>query len=147
MTNLIDSTQEDLLRRCADDMLNDLEQEQVKVVLKRFVNGALSDVESERVLNILGENERCMDLLEEVWMEQPIGYAFKSTPLPDAETAQRIEGRVIRGIHRSNAVASLARFSISGFGSVASSLLKPFIKRNKWESGRKTRRRRRQMND
>lgn len=143
MTKLIDSVQEDLLRRLVDDSLNDLEKEQVRAILKLVVNGTLDDVESDRVLSIIGDNEYGMDLLESIWMEQPIGQALANTPLPDLETSERIQGRVVREIRRSNTVGAIAKFGITGFGSVASGLLKPLIKRNKWESGRTARRRRR----
>ena len=147
MTKLIDSVQEDLLHRFAEGDVNDLEKEQVRLILKLFVNGTLDDVESERVLAILGNHDHCMDFLESIWMDQPIGQALASTTLPDLETSQRIQGGVVRQIRRSNAMGAAVRFGVTGFSSVASSLLKPLIKRNNWESGRASRRRRRKLND
>lgn len=147
MANLIDATQEDLLRRCAEDNLNELEQKQVNVILEMFVNGTLDDVESERVLSILGDNDSCMELLERIWQNHPLWQAMANTPLPDGETSKRMAEGVVRRIRRSNATGTLAKFGISGFGAVASGLLKPLIKQNRWETGRRSRRNRRKSND
>ncbi len=143
MTRLIDSTQETLLRRFVEGNVNDLEKEQVRAILKKVVDGSLSEQESETVLDILGDNEDGFEILESIWLNQPLGQALASTPILDDDASERIRGGVVKRIRISNTMGAAVRLGTTGFGSVASSLLKPLIRKNKWESRRQRRRRRR----
>lgn len=134
---LLDSTQLSLLRRFAANQLNELELEQVRSLLKRFINGELDYLEAEQVMIILGDNEHCLDLLEELWLEQPLGRALAQTEILDVETSRRIEQTLVRRIHRTTAVTAVANLGIRGFASVASSLLKPLARRNNWPKSRR----------
>lgn len=142
MTKLLDSVQVELLHRFAEEQLNEVEKEQVKILLRRFVRGEMDDVESNRVMTIIGEHDHCIELLESIWMEEPIGQALASTPLPDIETSERLKEQIGRAIQRADAAGMAIKFGISGFGAVASSLLRPFIKQNQWKNRRSRRNRR-----
>ncbi|MEM7330967.1 MAG: hypothetical protein AAF490_02670 [Chloroflexota bacterium] len=143
MTKLIDSTQIALLKRFVDGEVNDLEREQVKVILKKVVDGSLEEKESQEVLKIVDENEDALDILESIWMKQPLGQALANTPILEVEASERIRTGMVKRIRMSNTMGATVRLGTTGFGSVASSLLKPFVKKNKWESRRQRRRRRR----
>lgn len=143
MRKLLDSVQENLLLRFADNQLNELEMEQVRALLKRFVNGELDTIESERVLSILGESEHCLDMLDEIWAEQPIGRALAESEILDKDRSKRIESRIVQQIHLSDTLATTVKLGTTGFGAVASGLLRPLITRNKWRESSRQRRRRR----
>lgn len=140
MTKLLDSVQEVLLQRFADDELNEVEKEQIKILLRRFVRGEMDDVESGRVMEIVGDHDHCMETLESIWLEEPIGQALASATIPDDETAERLKRQIVRALHRADMAGTAVRFGVTGFGAVAASLLRPFFKQNNWQSRRSRRR-------
>lgn len=142
MTKLIDSVQEALLQRFANDELNEIEREQIKILLRRFVRGELDDIESERVMAIVGEHDHCMDVLDTIWLEEPIGQALASTMVPDSQTSDRLKEEIIRALHRADMAGMVVKFGVTGFGAVAASLFRPFIKKNSWQPRRNRRTRR-----
>lgn len=139
---IMNALQRDLLQRFAEEQLNDLEISQVRLLLKRFVGGEMDEVESEQVIEIIGENERCLDFVESLWLEEPIGQALADTTLPDLTTRSRISEQLFRQIRRANAVGTAVSFGVRGFGMVTTGLLKPLVSRknnHKWQTRRERR--------
>ena len=81
MTRLIDSTQETLLRRFVEGNVNDLEKEQVRAILKKVVDGSLSEQEEkERIANEQAAAAAPAQLDHAIAAEQAEGRDRPSTP-------------------------------------------------------------------
>ena len=143
MKNQIDSTQIELLKRYVAGDVTLLEEKQVETILTMLVEGTLTELDSDKVLDIIEGHEDSMQQIDSIWMDQPVGIALANTPILELEASERIRTGVVKRIRMSNTMGATVRLATIGFGSVASSLIKPLVTKNKWEPRRQRRRRRR----
>jgi hypothetical protein len=131
MKKVLNTIQRDLIQRFAANGLNDLELEQVTVLLRRFVRGELNESESNEVIDVLAENEKCMEFLDNLWVQHPIGQALAAAPALDGATALRVQNKLINQIQRSNLTGTMFKMGTQGFFEVAVGLLRPFSRQTK----------------
>ncbi|RMD47996.1 MAG: hypothetical protein D6835_06795 [Candidatus Thermofonsia bacterium] len=128
-----------LLEQFAADILNESDSQEVNLILERLITGRLSDRQAEQVMAIIGENDACMDALDALWLQMPIGAAIADVPNLDEETAVRLQRRLVHQLHRSNLTGEMFKLGTKGFLTVAASLLRPLIHRRKKSSKRRKR--------
>lgn len=134
---VLNAMQRDLLQRFATNQLSDLELEQVTALLRRFIRGELDEEESNEVIEVLANHDQCIALLDQLWIQQPVGQALAATPDLDNEVAIRLENKLVRQIHRSNMARTVFKMGTQGFFSVALGLIRPLTQRNRLKPRRK----------
>lgn len=110
-----------------------------KELLRKFVAGELDAAKNEEIMAQLAEDEASLEFVDALWQEELSHSVTAAIPKLDAEQAQRVRRQIIQQIHRSVLGMNVVRMGTKGFGSVAVSLLRPFLTNKKW--GRRSRRR------
>lgn len=110
-------------------------------LLRQFVAGELGNAENEAVLLHLAEDEASLERVDALWAEQASQTAVVQLPDLEPERARQVRHRLIRHIQRSDLAVNMMLLGTQGFGTVATSLLRPLLNRPKRE--RRHRRRRR----
>lgn len=113
-------------------------------LLRRFVAGELDKTETEQIMAQLANDEASLEIVDEMWHDQPSQTAVVQLPDLEPERAQRVRRRIIHQIHRSDLAINVMKMGTEGFGNVALSLLRPLLD-NKNRGSRS--RRRRKQND
>lgn len=70
--------------------------------LLAFVSGQLSEPEAEAVISHLAECDRCLTTVDDLWQDSLRHLTERPSPSLDQETAKRLEGRLLRQIHRTD---------------------------------------------
>ena len=108
-------------------MMNNSSNHITRERLEHFVSGRLTDHESDQVMAHLAECDVCLSSTDELWASQPVGEAVSYIVDLDADTATRVERKLVRKIHRSNMTGSVVRLGTQGFLSVMLGLLRPLM--------------------
>ncbi len=109
-------------------------------LLGKFVAGELEDAEAEQVLAQLAEDEASLQIVDELWQEQPSQTAVSHLPNLEPEHAKKVRRRLIQQIHRSDLAVNIVKMGTQGFGAVATSLLRPLLDTKNREGRHKRRR-------
>ena len=109
-------------------------------MLRRFVAGELELDENEQIMAHLVEDEASLEIVDALWQEQSLQTAVSQPPNLEPERAQRVQRRLIRQIHRADLATNVVKMGTHGFGSVAVSLLRPFLDTKKRERRHQRRR-------
>lgn len=126
---VLNAINRDLLQRFATSELNDLEKKQVTTLLLRFVRGELGESESNELIDVLAENDRCMAYLDKLWL-QHLEEPTRAAPVAlDGVASTRLRNKLFDQIHRSNMTGTLFKLGTQGFIEVAVGLLRPFTHR------------------
>jgi hypothetical protein len=96
-------------------------------LLRKFVAGELENAEAEQVMAQLAEDDASLQIVDELWHEQPSQTAVTKLPDLEPEQARRVRRRLIKQIHRSDLAVNMVKMGTQGFGAVAASLLRPLL--------------------
>jgi hypothetical protein len=96
-------------------------------LLRSFVAGELDQTETEQIMAQLAEDEASLQIVDELWHDQPSQTAVIQLPNLEPERAQQVRRRIIRQIHRSDLAINVMKLGTQGFSNVAMSLLRPLL--------------------
>jgi len=107
--------------------------------LAEFVEGVLSDDEASQIITHLGECEACLDIVDTLWADnRSLDMDKQEIPSLDQLALARVEGRVLRQIHRSDLSGRALWFGTAGLvdtylkmlpsmGMACLAILRPFL--------------------
>lgn len=72
-------------------------------------------------------NEASLQIVDDLWQEQPSQTAVSHLPNLEPERAKKVRRRLIQHIHRSDLAVNIVKMGTQGFGAVALSLLRPLL--------------------
>ena len=94
--------------------------------LNAFVNGLLSEEESEKVIIHASECESCLDELDQLW-EGSLFTLSQETPPRNVQVAHQLERQVFRSLHREVMWGQLIWLATKGTFQVLFGVLRPFF--------------------
>ena len=94
--------------------------------LNAFVNGLLSEEESEKVILHVSECESCLEALDQLWAGSLFTLS-QETPQRDVQVAGQLERQVFRSLHREVMWGQLIWLATKGTLQVLFGVLRPFF--------------------
>ena len=106
--------------------------------LTEFVEGFLSNDEANQIINHLGECDECLSIVDTLWKNRSPDTNEPDIPSLDHLALARVEGRVLRQIHRSDLGGRAIWFGTTGLvdtylkmlpsmGMTCLAMLRPFL--------------------